>query len=106
MRPPPPNSAHRGAGFDPPNRFTHAHRELDPEVMDLDPAEEPLPATQFLEDHCQTALNRNDSPDIGFTWSLNPYRGCEHGCAYCYARPTHEYLGFSAGLDFASWIRR
>ena len=104
MRPPPPDSAHRGAGFDPPNRFTHAHRELDPEVMDLDPAEEPLPATQFLDDHSQTALNRNDSPDIGFTWSLNPYRGCEHGCAYCYARPTHEYLGFSAGLDFESRI--
>ena len=48
--------------------------------------------------------SRNDSPDVGFDASLNPYRGCEHGCAYCYARPTHEYLGYSAGLDFESKI--
>lgn len=101
---PPPSSAHRGAGFDPPNRFASTHREADPDVADLDPAEEPLPRTQFFEDQTQRALSRNDSPDVGFTWSLNPYRGCEHGCIYCYARPTHEYLGFSAGLDFESRI--
>ncbi len=103
MTPPPP-SAHRGAGFDPPNRFVSIHRESDPDCLDLDPAEEPLPRTQFLEDQTQRALTKNDSPDIGFTWSLNPYRGCEHGCIYCYARPTHEFLGFSAGLDFESRI--
>ena len=63
-----------------------------------------LPRTQFFKDHSQTVIARNDSPDVGFQASLNPYRGCEHGCIYCYARPTHEFLGFSAGLDFESKI--
>ncbi len=62
------------------------------------------PRTQFFKDHSKTVIARNDSPDVGFAASLNPYRGCEHGCIYCYARPTHEYLGFSAGLDFESKI--
>ena len=98
-------SGHRGAGFDPPNRFHALHRETDPDATP-DPEEEvaPLDRTQFIADHGRTILNRNDSPDIGFTWSLNPYRGCEHGCIYCYARPTHEYLGWGAGLDFESRI--
>jgi DNA repair photolyase len=52
------------------------------------------------EDHTRQILAKNDSPDIGFTWSVNPYRGCFHACAYCYARPTHEYLSFGAGTDF------
>jgi DNA repair photolyase len=52
------------------------------------------------EDHSRTILAKNDSPDVGFTWSVNPYRGCFHGCAYCYARPSHEYLGMGAGTDF------
>jgi len=56
--------------------------------------------TQVFNDTSRTILSFNDSPDIGFSASLNPYRGCEHGCIYCYARPTHEYLGLSAGLDF------
>lgn len=96
-------AAHRGAGFDPPNRFAPVHRETDSD-SEPDLEEEPLPRTQFLPDHSQSALTSNRSPDIGFTWSLNPYRGCEHGCIYCYARPTHEYLGFSAGLDFETRI--
>jgi len=101
----PQTQAHRGAGFDPPNRFVPVHREADPDSdQDPDPAETPLPRTRFIPDHGVSALTRNDSPDVGFTWSLNPYRGCEHGCIYCYARPTHEYLGFSAGLDFESRI--
>ena len=100
--PRPPDS--RGAGFNPANRFSAVHREVDPDIADLDPAEEPAPRTQFIADQTQRALTRNDSPDVGFTWSLNPYRGCEHGCAYCYARPTHEFLGFSAGLDFETRI--
>src|SRR5437016_12191606 len=55
---------------------------------------------QVFEDHTRTILAKNDSPDVGFTWSVNPYRGCFHGCAYCYARPSHEYLGLGAGTDF------
>ncbi|HVR61514.1 MAG TPA: radical SAM protein, partial [Polyangia bacterium] len=55
---------------------------------------------QVFEDHTRTILAKNDSPDVGFTWSVNPYRGCFHGCAYCYARPSHEYLGMGAGTDF------
>jgi DNA repair photolyase len=60
--------------------------------------------TQFLRDHTRGILATNDSPDVPFDVSLNPYRGCEHGCVYCFARPTHEYLGFSAGLDFETRI--
>lgn len=71
---------------------------------DWNPEEDPAPRTQFLRDLSQTVITYNNSPDIPFTASLNPYRGCEHGCAYCYARPFHEYLGFSAGLDFETRI--
>jgi DNA repair photolyase len=95
---------HRGAGTNPPNRFLHTRRAYDPDIADLDPADEPATRTQFLPDLAQSILSRNDSPDVGFTWSANPYRGCEHGCAYCYARPTHEYLGYNAGIDFESRI--
>ena len=60
--------------------------------------------TQYLRDNSKTVIARNTSPDIGFDRSINPYRGCEHGCIYCFARPTHAYLGFSPGLDFESRI--
>ncbi len=60
--------------------------------------------TKLHRDNTRELLSKNDSPDLGFTTSINPYRGCEHGCSYCYARPTHEYLGFSAGLDFETHI--
>lgn len=69
-----------------------------------DTAEFPKATTQFFKDHASTVITHNTSPDVGFEASLNPYRGCEHGCAYCYARPYHEYLGFSAGLDFETRI--
>jgi len=64
----------------------------------------PRRPTQYFRDGTKSIITRNTSPDVGFETSLNPYRGCEHGCIYCYARPTHEYLGFSAGLDFESKI--
>jgi DNA repair photolyase len=64
----------------------------------------PAPHTVFLRDDSRSIIASNDSPDVGFEKSINPYRGCENGCAYCYARPTHEYLGFSAGLDFETRI--
>jgi DNA repair photolyase len=66
--------------------------------------EEPAPATQIIEERAQRILSSNDSPDIGFDLSVNPYRGCEHGCIYCYARPTHSYLNFSPGRDFETRI--
>src|SRR5215469_4444377 len=66
---------------------------------------EPVPLTTTLSvDSTRTIIARNDSPDIGFDRSINPYRGCEHGCIYCYARPSHAYLGLSPGLDFESRI--
>ncbi len=91
----------RGAADNPPNRFAPLHLERD---LDWNPEEDPPPTTQFFRDQTQTIIAYNESPDVGFDASVNPYRGCEHGCIYCYARPTHEYLGFSAGLDFETKI--
>lgn len=62
------------------------------------------PVTQVTPEQARSILSRNDSPDIPFTWSINPYRGCEHGCIYCYARPTHSYLNLSPGLDFETQL--
>ncbi|RYZ65403.1 MAG: radical SAM protein, partial [Proteobacteria bacterium] len=96
----------RGASSNVTNRFSKLTYEPTPEDHD-NYLEEGGPAklkTEILTDHSKTVLTENNSPDIGFRFSVNPYRGCEHGCAYCYARPTHEYLGYSAGLDFESKI--
>ena len=71
---------------------------------DWNEPDDPAPKTQFYRDASASIITRNDSPDVGFEASINPYRGCEHGCIYCYARPYHEYLGFSAGLDFETKI--
>lgn len=91
----------RGTSDNPANRFVPIH--YTPEA-DLPDDEKPSPKTRFFDDSSKSILSRNDSPDIPFTYSINPYRGCEHGCVYCYARPTHEYYGLSAGLDFETQI--
>jgi len=106
---PPPSSSIRGRGasWSPANRFEKLHVDIsDVDVVDVDVTQEerPRPVTQYFRDGSRSIITRNNSPDVGFETSVNPYRGCEHGCIYCYARPTHEYLGFSAGLDFESKI--
>ena len=91
----------RGASGNPANRFEAAHYEI---ALDADEPPSVAAHTELIADNSKSILSENDSPDIGFRFSLNPYRGCEHGCIYCYARPTHETLGYSAGLDFESKI--
>jgi DNA repair photolyase len=91
----------RGSADNPPNRFELIRYEpLDDGAAD----ERPAPVTQFFRDATASIIATNDSPDVAFDASINPYRGCEHGCIYCYARPYHEYLGFSIGLDFETKI--
>ena len=97
----------RGASRNPANRFLPIIVEPEFEYLEFD--EEALhqserPATQYFDDTSRSIISENNSPDIPFRYSLNPYRGCLHGCSYCYARPGHEYLGLSAGLDFESRI--
>ena len=98
----------RGAQLNPGNRFEEVKLHVLGEHLDRVHMEEGQDrgqlATQVFRDHTRQVINRVDSPDIGFNWSVNPYRGCEHGCIYCYARPYHEYLGFSCGVDFETKI--
>jgi DNA repair photolyase len=75
-------------------------RRFETVSIDYDDGEAPLAELEVLEDRSRTILATNDSPDVGFRWSVNPYRGCQHACAYCYARPSHEYLSLGAGTDF------
>src|SRR6266576_944034 len=91
----------RGAAVNSKNRFESIERVPEP-PQDGDDISSPQ--TQFFADSSKSIIAYNDSPDVGFDASVNPYRGCEHGCVYCYARPSHEYLGFSAGLDFETKI--
>ncbi len=90
----------RGSPINPGNRFEKLEITLDEEYLH----EADRPKTVFYHDSAQSIISTNDSPDIGFRKSVNAYRGCEHGCSYCYARPYHEYLGFSAGLEFETKI--
>lgn len=89
--------------MNPGNRFEGVRLHVLGEALDAELAERPEGVqveTEVYTDRARTVLNRVDSPDVPMNWSLNPYRGCEHGCAYCYARPTHETFGLSSGLDF------
>ena len=98
----------RGAVISPENRFESRSVRPDSEflqsVAEGRSEAQRHPETVFIADDTRSIVSRNDSPDVGFDQSINPYRGCEHGCVYCYARPTHEYLGYSSGLDFETRI--
>ncbi|MFQ5699719.1 MAG: PA0069 family radical SAM protein [Myxococcota bacterium] len=89
----------RGTPERPVNRFERLAIELEAESEAAG-----TPATRYFADPSRSILSRNQSPDVPYDVGLNPYRGCEHGCSYCYARPYHEYLGWSAGLDFETRI--
>ncbi len=97
----------RGSGSRPGGRFERFDYTHDDDVVQAAPGDDDgpvAPRTEFYRDTSRSIIARNDSPDVGFDASVNPYRGCEHGCSYCFARPTHEYLGLSAGLDFETKI--
>src|SRR6188768_1128120 len=94
----------RGARSNASGRYESQAREDFDDGWTPDDAEPAQLTTQLAVERARRIISRNDSPDIGFNASINPYRGCEHGCVYCYARPFHEYLGLSAGLDFETKI--
>ena len=97
----------RGTQINPPNRFERLHVENLPvnnEPGNDEELSERQIKTIFYKDDSKSVVSKNDSPDLYFNYSFNPFRGCEHGCIYCYARPTHEYLGFSPGIDFETKI--
>ena len=93
----------RGAGISPQGRFARTHSETFDDGWDIPEEVSPL-KTQVLADESRTILAKNESPDIPFSVSINAYRGCEHGCIYCFARPNHAYRGLSPGLDFETKI--
>lgn len=104
MQPPANTIKGRGTALDPPVRFeAHARAAIDDGWDGLAEAKAP-PRTQLILDQSRSVISYNQSPDIPFDRSINPYRGCEHGCVYCFARPTHAYLGYSPGLDFETKI--
>jgi DNA repair photolyase len=98
-----PYHAGRGAQFNTKNRFLK--NEVTKEHIEgIDDWEETNLKTQYIEVHPKTIVNKVESPDVGMSYSMNPYAGCEHGCIYCYARNVHEYWGYSAGMDFEQKI--
>jgi DNA repair photolyase len=97
----------RGAGVQPDNPYLRVQTHAD--LEQIESGDEYLdqlgrPPTEYIADQSRSVVTENDSPDVGFRYSVNPYRGCSHGCSYCYARPTHEYFGLSAGLDFETKV--
>lgn len=95
----------RGSQINLPNRFEKVYTEPSEDYEEHFECDgKNKIETVFFKDNSKSVLVKNESPDIGAGYSINPYRGCEHGCVYCYARPTHEYLGFSSGLDFETKI--
>ncbi|TJY62367.1 PA0069 family radical SAM protein [Sinimarinibacterium sp. CAU 1509] len=90
----------RGTAVAPAGRFESTIREAVDDGWDLPPDPAPAPQTEVFVDHARSIITRNTSPDLPFEQSINPYRGCEHGCVYCYARPAQAYLNLSPGLDF------
>jgi len=102
-----PSIKGRGAAVQPANPYLSIRLQNDFEQVAGDEdclAGLERPPTQYLRDESRSIVTENDSPDVGFRYSVNPYRGCAHGCSYCYARPTHEYFGLSAGLDFETKV--
>lgn len=97
----------RGAASNPEGRFETIRHQLEDDGWSSALLDEtvPRPRTEVTEEHARSVISRNDSPDIHFTQALNPYRGCEHGCIYCFARPSHSYLNLSPGLDFETRLR-
>ena len=93
----------RGALSNPESRFHAAHSETVDDGWFPEASPERI-ETQVIADHARSIISRNQSPDVPFEQSINPYRGCEHGCIYCFARPTHAYLGWSPGVDFETRI--
>jgi len=107
MNSPPPRIVGRGAVENLPNRFEQVRLEVDLDAMEVGQDENAGPRkirTEFYDDDSRSLIRENQSPDIPFRFSINPYRGCEHGCAYCYARTGHETLGWSAGIDFETKV--
>ena len=97
----------RGAASNPEGRFESVRHQAEDDgwqsaLLDTDA---PRPRTEVTEERARSVISRNDSPDVGFSQAINPYRGCEHGCIYCYARPSHGYLNLSPGLDFETKLR-
>jgi hypothetical protein len=93
----------RGAQLNTPNKFFELSHEMRDDFLEycrIEGEESDKNKTQYINVFPKTIINKVTSPDIGMTYSMNPYQGCEHGCIYCYARNSHEYWGYSAGLDF------